>query len=122
MEHKYISKYQQFSNDDLKELKNTIIKNHPKNIDNIIEIGTKAGFATLMLSGLSKQVITLDESSFWSPSVRDHLELNHINNVKVRNDKDILTLLKEEMVNKPEIVFIDRERGDHEQVFEPYHD
>ena len=41
MEHKYISKYQQFSNDDLKELENTIIKNHPNNIDNIIEVGRK---------------------------------------------------------------------------------
>ena len=110
MEHKYISKYQQFSNDDLNELKNTIIKNHPKNIDNIIEIGTKAGFATLMLSGLSKRVITLDESSFWSPSAKDHLEMNHINNVKVRTDKDILTLLEEEMVNKPEVVFIDEDQ------------
>jgi 16S rRNA A1518/A1519 N6-dimethyltransferase RsmA/KsgA/DIM1 with predicted DNA glycosylase/AP lyase activity len=119
MEHKYISKYQQFSNDDLKELKNTIIKNHPNNIDNIIEIGTKAGFATLMLSELSKKVITLDEGSFWSPSVKDHLELNHINNVKVRNDKDILSLLKEEIVNKPEVVFIDIE---HEQVFESSRD
>jgi hypothetical protein len=112
MEHKYISKYQQFSNDELRELKNTIIKNHPNNIDNIIEIGTKAGFATLMLSDLSKKVITLDENSFWSPSVKDHLELNHIKNVKIRNDKSILTLLKEEMINKPEVVFIDIE---HEQ-------
>jgi len=120
MEHKYISKYQQFSNDDLKELENTIIKNHPKNIDNIIEIGTKAGFATLMLSGLSKQVITLDEASFWSPSINDHLELNKINNVKIRNDKDVLTLLKEEIVNNPEVVYIDRERGDHDQLFEDY--
>ena len=120
MEHKYISKYQQFSNDDLVDLKNIIIKSHPNNIDNIIEIGTKAGFATLMLSGLSKQVITLDEAAFWSPSIKDHLELNKINNVKIRNDKDVLTLLKEEIVNNPEIVYIDRERGGHDQLFEDY--
>ena len=36
MDYKYISKYQQFSNDELKELENTIINNHPDDIDNII--------------------------------------------------------------------------------------
>lgn len=113
MEHKYISNYQQFSTEDLKELEDTIIKSHPDNIDNIIEIGTKAGFATLMLSGLSKRVITLDQSAFWSPSAKDHLEMNHINNVKIRNDKDILSLLEEEMVNKPEIVYIDGDQIDY---------
>ena len=108
MEHKYISKYQQFSNDDLKELKNTIIKNHPNNIDNIIEVGTKAGFATLMLSSISKNVVTLDEPAFWSPSVNDHLHLNHINNVRVRNDKNVLSVLEQEIkTNKPEVVYID---------------
>ena len=99
MEHKYISKYQQFSNDDLKELENTIIKNHPNNIDNIIEVGTKAGFATLMLSSISKNVVTLDEPAFWSPSVNDHLHLNHINNVRVRNDKNVLSVLEQEFLN-----------------------
>ncbi len=104
MNYKYISKYQQFSNEDLKELENTIIKSHPKNIDNIIEVGTKAGFATLMLSSISKNVITLDEPAFWSPSVKDHLSLNNINNVKVRNDEDILTILEQEIGNKPEVI------------------
>jgi PleD family two-component response regulator len=107
MNYKYISKYQQFSNEDLKELENTIIKSHPKSIDNIIEVGTKAGFATLMLSSISKNVITLDEPAFWSPSVKDHLSLNNINNVKVRNDEDILTILEQEIGNKPEVIYID---------------
>lgn len=108
MEHKYISKYQQFSNDDLKELKNTIIKKHPNNINNIIEVGTKAGFATLMLSNLSKNVVTLDEPAFWSPSVRDHLDLNHINNVRVCIDNNVLSVLEQQIKdNKPEVVYID---------------
>ena len=108
MEHKYISKYQQFSNDDLKELKNTIIKNHPNNIDNIIEVGTKAGFATLMLSNLSKNVVTLDEPAFWSPSIKDHLHLNHISNVSVCVDNDVLSVLERQIKNnKPEVVYID---------------
>ena len=110
MEYKYISKYQQFSTDDLKELENTIIKNNPKDIDNIIEVGTKAGFATLMLSGLSKKVITIDESAVWSPSIKDHLEMNNIRNVKIRNDKDLLKLFEEEIVNKPEVVYIDADQ------------
>ena len=99
MDYKYISKYQQFSNDELKELENTIIKNHPDDIDNIIEVGTKAGFATLMLSSISKNVITVDEPAFWSPSVRDHLDLNKIRNVRVRNEQDILTVLEQEIKN-----------------------
>tara|TARA_R100000808_G_C2154475_1_gene165433 strand:- start:3192 stop:3695 length:504 start_codon:yes stop_codon:yes gene_type:complete len=107
MDYKYISKYQQFSNDELKELENTIIKNHPDDIDNIIEVGTKAGFATLMLSSISKNVITVDEPAFWSPSVRDHLDLNKIHNVKVRNERDILTVLEQEIKNKPEVIYID---------------
>ena len=107
MDYKYISKYQQFSNDELKELENTIINNHPDDIDNIIEVGTKAGFATLMLSSISKNVITVDEPAFWSPSVRDHLDLNKIHNVKVRNEQDILTVLEQEIKNKPEVIYID---------------
>tara|TARA_R100000008_G_scaffold53844_1_gene32761 strand:- start:423 stop:926 length:504 start_codon:yes stop_codon:yes gene_type:complete len=107
MDYKYISKYQQFSNDELKELENTIIKNHPDDIDNIIEVGTKAGFATLMLSSISKNVITVDEPAFWSPSVRDHLDLNKIRNVRVRNEQDILTVLEQEIKNKPEVIYID---------------
>ena len=107
MDYKYISKYQQFSNERLQELKDIIIKNNSGDIDNIIEVGTKAGFVTLMLAAISKNVITIDEPAFWSPSVEDHIGRNNIHNVVIHNEKDRVLLLERELENKPEVIYID---------------
>lgn len=110
MSYKFISNFKQFSDEQKVQLESLIrerFKN--KSIDKIIEIGSCAGFITLALSGLSKKVIAMDRDYFISPSLPDHLSLNHIINVDYCKTNNYFGSIEGHMETKVDaIVFYDK--------------
>jgi len=110
MSYKFISNFKQCSDEQKVQLESLIrerFKN--KSIDKIIEIGSCAGFITLALSGLSKKVIAMDRDYFISPSLPEHLSLNHIKNVDYCKTNDYFGSIENHMKEKVDaIVFYDK--------------
>ena len=110
MSYKYISKYKQFENDEVDNLKNILQKKNGSPYSNILEVGTQAGLVTLMLSEVAEKVTTIDDETFWSPSTRDHLKLNHITNVNFYQNNNITEMFEDKIAEKPEVVYVDTEK------------
>ena len=107
MKYKYISNYKQFEDEEVEALKTIIEKKKNKDCNNILEVGTKAGLVTMMLSDLSEKVTSIDNEVFWSPSTRDHLALNIIHNVNYYQTDNVAKKVEETIGDKPEVIYMD---------------
>ena len=77
--HRFISNLKQLDQERIEELDRLLQKEILK-CSKVFEVGTYAGYVTLMLGGYVADVTTIDYDQFVSPNIDDHKKINSMNN------------------------------------------
>mgnify|MGYP001271897264 CR=1 FL=1 len=75
--HRFISNLKQLDQERIEELDKLLQKETPK-CSKVFEVGTYAGYVTLMLGGYIADVTTIDYDQFVSPDIDEHKKLNRL--------------------------------------------
>ena len=120
MGYKFVGFGQAFTDEKLEELKGIIKDKNPDEINNIVELGTQNGFASILLADLSKDLKSLDYNVWYVHDAREQLNANNLDNVMLYVADDLLDEFKKSITSNPEVVYIDllkaRERTIGEKV------
>ena len=110
--YKFISNLKQLDQERIEELDNLLRKETPK-CSKVFEVGTYAGYVTLMLGGYIADVTTIDYDQFVSPDIDDHKRINSMNFIDRYTGPDLVELFDKHFTNDFDFVYIHRDIPSH---------
>ena len=105
--YEFISNLKQIDQDSIEELDRILLKNAKKS-KKVLEIGTYAGYVTLLLAGHTENVTTIDYDKFVSPSIDDHIRLNSLYCIKSYKGDDLIRMFDYHCDDSYDIVYVGR--------------
>ena len=106
--HKFISDLRQLDQERVEELDKLLQKETSK-CSKVFEVGTYAGYVTLMLGGYIADVTTIDYDHFVSPDIDDHKRINSMNFIDRYTGPDLVELFDKHFTNDFDFVYIHRD-------------
>ena len=106
--HKFISNLKQLDQESVEYL-DGLLKKETSKCNKVFEVGTYAGYVTLMLGGYIDDVTTIDYDQFVSPDIDDHKRINSMNFIDRYTGPDLVELFDEHFTNDFDFVYIHRD-------------
>jgi len=106
--HRFISNLKQLDQERIEELDRLLQKEILK-CSKVFEVGTYAGYVTLMLGGYVADVTTIDYDQFVSPNIDDHKKINSMNFIDRYTGPDLVELFDKHFTNDFDFVYIHRD-------------
>tara|TARA_Y100000114_G_C11565194_1_gene233694 strand:+ start:56 stop:565 length:510 start_codon:yes stop_codon:yes gene_type:complete len=104
----YISNLKQLEQHEMEELISIMEKNSSK-INKAFEIGTYAGYVTLLLGGYTGNVTTIDYNEFVSPDINDNKRRNAMDFINEYTGPNLIKLFDEHFNDEYDFVYIHRD-------------
>jgi len=107
-DYKFISSLKQLSQEKIDELEKVLIEN-AKNTKKAFEVGTYAGYVSLLLAGHTGSLTTVDYDQFVSPNIDDHKKLNSMHFIDRYTGSDLVELFDKHFDNSYDLLYIQRD-------------
>tara|TARA_R100000773_G_scaffold44078_1_gene43969 strand:+ start:58 stop:606 length:549 start_codon:yes stop_codon:yes gene_type:complete len=106
--YKFISNLKQLDQEKIEELDRLLEKETPK-CSKAFEVGTYAGYVTLLLGGYINDVTTIDYDQFVSPDIDDHKRINSMNFIDRYTGPDLVELFDKHFTNDFDFIYVHRD-------------
>mgnify|MGYP003140813558 CR=1 FL=1 len=106
--HKFISDLKQLDQERVEEL-DKLLQKETSRCSKVFEVGTYAGYVTLMLGGYIANVTTIDYDQFVSPNIDEHKQLNSMYFIDRYTGPDLIELFDKHFTNDFDFVYIHRD-------------
>ena len=106
--HKFISNLKQLDQEKI-ELLDGLLKTQASQCTKAFEIGTYAGYVTLLLGGHIGNITTIDYDQFVSPNVDEHKKINSMHFIDRYTGPDLVELFDKHFTNDFDFVYIHRD-------------
>ena len=106
--YKFISNLKQLDQEKTEELDRLLEKEASK-CTKVFEVGTYAGYVTLLLGGYVSDVTTIDYDHFVSPNIDEHKQLNSMHFIDRYTGPDLIELFDKHFTNDFDFVYIHRD-------------
>lgn len=107
-DYKFISSLKQLSQEKIDELEKVLIEN-AKNTKKAFEVGTYAGYVSLLLAGHTGSLTTVDYDQFVSPNIDDHKKLNSMHFIDRYTGSDLVELFDKHFDSSYDLLYIQRD-------------
>ena len=107
-DYKFISSLKQLSQEKIDELEKVLIEN-AKNTKKAFEVGTYAGYVSLLLAGHTGSLTTIDYDQFVSPNIDDHKKLNSMHFIDRYTGSDLVELFDKHFDDSYDLLYIQRD-------------
>ena len=111
-DYKFISSLKQLSQEKIDELEKVLIEN-AKNTKKAFEVGTHAGYVSLLLAGHTGSLTTVDYDQFVSPNIDDHKKLNSMHFIDRYTGSDLVELFDKHFDSSYDLLYIQRDIDAH---------
>ena len=106
--YKFISNLKQLDQEKTEELDKLLEKEASK-CKKVFEVGTYAGYVTLLLGGYVADVTTIDYDHFVSPDIDEHKKINSMYFIDRYTGPDLIELFDKHFTNDFDFVYIHRD-------------
>ena len=106
--YKFISNLKQLDQEKVEELDRLLEKEASK-CTKVFEVGTYAGYVTLLLGGYVADVTTIDYDHFVSPDIDEHKKINSMHFIDRYTGPDLVELFDKHFTNDFDFVYIHRD-------------
>ena len=106
--HKFISNLKQLDQEKI-ELLDGLLKTQASQCTKAFEVGTYAGYVTLLLGGYIGNVTTIDYDQFVSPNIDEHKKLNSMNFIERYTGPDLLETFDKHFTSDFDLVYMHRD-------------
>jgi|TARA_B100002019_G_C21263577_1_gene598100 hypothetical protein len=106
--YKFISNLKQLDQETIEELDKLLEKEASK-CTKAFEVGTYAGYVTLLLGGYTGDITTIDYDHFVSPNIDDHKKINSMHFVDRYTGPDLVELFDKHFTGDFDLVYLHRD-------------
>ena len=106
--YKFISNLKQLDQEKM-ELLDGLLKTQASQCTKAFEIGTYAGYVTLLLGGHIGNITTIDYDQFVSPNVDEHKKLNSMHFIESYTGPSLLEVFDKHFTNDYDLVYMHRD-------------